>query len=333
VYAFFGEVPAGTDSALMYKFPAGSYSHPVSIPVGNVSAETDKWASAYDPATNHLYYVKGDGSTGSFRLYTINAASGKTLQNLFLLKKTATVYPHYPLMYVANDGSGLTLLAWTNTLYSNNGYYDIHYLVSTDHGRSWIGKNGTIPSSAYPIDPTNAGPSFAMMDPSEYNSSSYRWLANIYVQDGKLFFVYSGQDNGSGQLWYRRVDWQTQTSDEFSGPATSICGETICLDNLSAFFSGNGTANSRIFLTSQEVGSNNIATLYSDDDGATWHDYAVSSNASWPSPYGISGSHRLGPDGEVFGAFTGEATPANIYSGNLTEFFRTAWSTAATSTS
>jgi hypothetical protein len=78
------------------------------------------------------------------------------------------------------------------------------------------------------------------------------------------------------------------------------------------------------------VGANDVATLYSDDDGATWHDYAATTGASWGRPYGISGSHRLGPNGEVFGAFTGEV--GNTYSGNLTEFFTTAWNSAGSGT-
>jgi hypothetical protein len=101
----------------------------------------------------------------------------------------------------------------------------------------------------------------------------------------------------------------------------------MCLDNISAFFSGNGTAGSRIFLTSELAGTGEIATLSSDDDGATWNDYAVSSSATWGPPYGISGSHRLGPNGEVFGAFTGEL--GNTYSGNVATFFTTAWAPAA----
>lgn len=315
VYAFVVNTWTAT-GAWMYKFPAGNYANYTRYTIGGGEANTGKFATAYDPYNNHLYYVRGDESGGPFALYTIDPSTGSVLQYLNMLTNDPanTTFPHYPNIYVANDGSGLTLLAWTNTLYSNgSSYYDIHYLVSPDHGQSWIGKNGAISSSSYPIDGTASGPSFSLMDPSEYNTSTYRWLSNVYAQDGKLFFVYSGNPG----FWLRRVDWATRTGDLWLGGSNGVCGDTTCLNNLSALFSGAGTSGSRIFLTSAPT-DDNIATLSSDDDGATWHLYATTPGETWGWPYALSGSHRLGPNGEILGAFTSQST-------STASFVHTVW--------
>ncbi len=188
-------------------------------------------------------------------------------------------------MDVARDGSGLTVLAWTNTYDSGAvhpgcsfAYYDIHYLVSPDHGRHWYGKPGLISSSpfpaGFPVDGTDSGPSFALLDPSELSTSCpegnphYNWLENVYTQDDKLLFVYGNAPQG--RETYRRVAWNPRTHK--AQQTTSVRGAQEADRTSPGSSPASGTANAPIIFTS--AGSDNrIITLDSTNGGATWHTY------------------------------------------------------------
>jgi hypothetical protein len=197
-------------------------------------------------------------------------------------------------------------MAWTTSNPNNpKGYYDIHYIISPDGGQTWYGKTGAI--SSWPILAGDDGVGWQLLDSSEYNSGANtytndtNWLANIYVQDGHLYFIYRHQ--GSYAL-YRRVTprWTgsgyTMTNDV--GPVT-----VGLADGNGAFFSGNGTTGSQIFLTSDAPGGTSIKTVSSTNDGQTWNTYATSPPTA-TSVYATSGGHDLGPGGTIIGAYTDE---------------------------
>ena len=166
------------------------------------------------------------------------------------------VFAHYPHIYFDRSGScpngqtgrcDLAMIAWTTTDQSCSayGYYDIHYLISPDGGATWYGRDGAIPYANFPILAGDDGPGWQLLDSTEYNSSrntcrnDANWLANVYIQDGHLFFIY--RHRGSRAL-YRRVTpaWTgsgyTMANDV--GPTTVGLGD----GNEGAFFSGYGTA-------------------------------------------------------------------------------------------
>ena len=231
-------------------------------------------------------------------------------------------YAQYPEIYFDRSGScptgqsapcDLALMAWTESTFANtSGYYDIHYIVSADGGQTWYGKDGRI--SRWPILSGDDGNSWQLLASSEYNSggNSYsndaNWLANIYVQDGHLFFFYRHQGS-SGLL--RRVT-PTWTGSGYTmandvGPVTVRLGD----GNQGAFFSGYGTAGSRIFLTGRFGSGPQVRTVSSVDGGQNWSTYA--SDAFVPSyAYSVSGGHGLGPGGQVIGAYTDQASNAAL---------------------
>jgi hypothetical protein len=234
------------------------------------------------------------------------------------------VFSHYPHIYFDRSGScpsgeigpcDLTVMAWTNTAGScaEYGYYDIRYLISADGGETWYGTSGAISYGSFPIEADADGPSFQLLNASEYNglcSTASNWLDSMYIQDGHIYFLY--RQTGSDAI-YRRVTptWTgsgyTVTTDE--GPTTlNGLGDGNC----GAFFSGYGTANSRIFLTGPNSNCTGVVTLSSTNDGQTWSSYANGPSTSAYS-YGISGSPTLGPTGDVLAAFTNQTNPDTAY--------------------
>jgi hypothetical protein len=210
----------------------------------------------------------------------------------------------------------MLILAWTTTAWgSPHGYYDFHFLVSPDGGATWIGKAGKIRS--FPVPGDDDGPAFRVMAGGEYRPhplSEQHWLNNVFAQNDMILFAYG---DSLGHLYYRRFNWATKTSDVWSGPRSQICGATICEVTQGSFFSRADRPRGRILLTAG-TSDHRIATLYSDDDGASWHDHALSRSRTAAFPWAVSGSPTPGPGGEVLGAVTDQSR-------NQVDFIRTAW--------
>jgi hypothetical protein len=218
-------------------------------------------------------------------------------------------FVEYPHLYF-DRSSHLAVMAWTNAGNCNVfGYYNIQYILSPDDGANWYGKNGLIAYSSLPIKAGDTGPSFSLLAPSEYVrtaggcASLRNWLVNIYAQDGHVFFLYR---RATGDALYRRVT-VTFTGSGFSvkndiGPV-NIPG--VGNGNGGGSFAGEGTAGARIFLTASTVKGTGVIVKDTVNDGATWSTFATD-----PTPlaagkvYALSGSHRLGPGGQILAAFT-----------------------------
>ena len=80
-------------------------------------------------------------------------------------------------------------------------------------------------------------------------------------------------------------------------------GEKISLRGLDGFFaSARSPTNSRLYCVTCDASQSRLACLASDDNGVTWHDYAVSGPVI--SPYAIGGCREVTADGWVIGSFT-----------------------------
>jgi hypothetical protein len=332
VYVFVNSYTGSPDTSYVYRLPPHNYLQPYPTPwLTLTGGETDKFTTTYDTLTNRLYYVKGDyTATSSFDLYTINVSAGTFTRRSMLVPDTgrnvanwvgpAGTFPHYPLLYLDRSAPGLLVLAWTNTApAAPKQYWDIHFILSTDGGHTWLGRSGKISPASFPILADDDGPSWAVPLPRQYRhdtngcyntsgtgtcaSGTSLWLDTLYAQDGYVFFEYS--DN-SGHTYFRRYARSTKLTaiqDASSHPVTRVCGGTICLASVGAFFSGNGTSHARLFLTGG-MPNHHIGALYTDDDGATWHDYASSSTGTVAFPFAPAGARRVGPGNSVQGAMT-----------------------------
>jgi hypothetical protein len=129
-----------------------------------------------------------------------------------------------------------------------------------------------------------------------------------------ILFAYG--DN-SHNLHYRRFTWVTKGREARSHAARRMCGVSICAASQGSFFSGTGRPGARIFLTAG-MPDHRIGTLYSDDNGVSWHDYASSRVRTAAFPWAVSGGPTPGPAGEVLGAVTDQSR-------NQVDFIRTGW--------
>jgi hypothetical protein len=102
----------------------------------------------------------------------------------------------------------------------------------------------------------------------------------------------------------------TVTSD--IGP-TSIQG--VGNGNSGASFAGRGTHHQRIYLTAQEAGdSDSIVVKDTANDGHTWSTFAIDPNPlANATVYSLSGTHRLGPHGQVLAAFTDDSSVDDMF--------------------
>ncbi len=281
------------------------------------------------PTNNHYVMVVNRAAAGGWGGGAVNSqCTSGGQQNCYFwvadadsgaLAPSGGVFAHYPHIYFDRSGScptgqtgrcDLAVMAWTTTdqFCSAYGYYDIHYLISPDGGATWYGKNGAISYASFPILAGDDGPGWQLLEPSEYNSggnscrNDVNWLASVYVQDGHLFFIYRHK---ASKALYRRVT-PTWTGGGYKmtndvGPVTVGLGD----GNGGAFFSGDGTAGSRIFLTGANTSGNGITAVSSTNDGRTWSTYATGPTTS-TYVYATSGAPELGPGGTIIGAFTNQ---------------------------
>lgn len=301
VYAFQPGVAGAPKDAYMYILPksqdfANNGTNYLDLPGGGWG----KFTSAYDASTNQMYYA----NLGQF--YTISLLSTSASDDTYTERELFSmgqckVFVAYPQIYVDRSGSGLILYSVTvSTTAAPDKYYEDRFMVSTDHGQTWQGTDGTITS--FPIHlGCSDDPTWLINPPSQVKGDSdFLWLDNAYVQDGKFLFMYTDGD----QFEYRRFDWATKTFDTTVPAGTCLSSGSFCQDGLGGFFAGNGTTGSRIYFTAPNLETHDLYTIYSDDDGATWHDLAMTAVPLGGRPYATSGTPTLDTDGDVVGAVT-----------------------------
>ncbi len=228
----------------------------------------------------------------------------------------------YPDVYVGRDAQDahVILLSWTESNETPADYYDIRFIFSTDDGATWHGANGATvcPSGCtygYPLDTTANGPSILVNPSSETSTTDGVWLDNTYIQNGDFLFAYSRcpRDICSPQEApeYARFSTSGGNASLVNRILAPTCLSTgsLCPTNGTSggFFSGTGRSNAPIYYTTQQSNgactSDQVITLVSNDNGATWQDDAQSPVNNWNCPYGVSGGPTLGPTGTIAGAF------------------------------
>jgi hypothetical protein len=333
------------DDVWVYKFPHGNWGHPVAM--GAIYYGWDSKLTAVVAPNNKLWFLHGGpgptspwgnalmmtrtnigwggGSVGETR------CQNPTSEDCFLPIATndpepnndsGGVYPAYPHLYF-DRSSHLAIMAWTNApnCNSGSGYYNIHYILSPDRGANWYGKNGLISYSSMPIKSGDSGPAWGLLSTSEYLRVSggcanlRNWLVNIYAQDHHLFFLYRTKE---GDAKFRRVtvsfNGSGYTVENDIGPVTI---QGVGNGNAGGSFAGRGTLHERIYLTAEKAGGHSADVVVKDtvNDGHTWNTFATDpAPAAHDKIYAISGSHRLGPHGQVLDAFTdNNGTGSDVY--------------------
>lgn len=281
--------------AYLHRFLAAeNYGEPRITKVTNGAA--GKYAMVLDAPRRQLAYF---AHNGTFHLVGLD---GAVRHSANLLKDGQHAALQYPLLALGEDGT--LHAAWTTVKHGVYLYWDIHYMQSPDGGLTWRRMNGT------PLSPSliasEDGPTDRITLDDEFEC--HTWLANFMVKGGKAHFLYLAQTNPPRQH-YVRYDLRTARREADVQP--EFRGDQISLRGLDGFFTTTyGKEDSRLFAISAEAGQSRLACLASDDNGRTWHDYAVSGPVL--SPYAIGGCREVTADGWIIGSFTAARADPNI---------------------
>jgi hypothetical protein len=283
----------GDGHAYLYRFRAQeNYREPQITRIPNGSA--GKFAMVLDARRQQLAYF---AHNNTFHLVGLDGVV-RSSTNLLTGGKNAAL--QYPLLSLDEDGT--LHAAWTT---QKNGnvylYWDIHYLQSPDGGLTWRRMDGT--PVQLPVVADETGPSDRITLDDEL--TCHTWLSNFLVKEGKAHFLYLAQTNPPRQH-YVRYDLRSAKRELDRQP--EFRGETLSLRGLDGFFaSTRGRPGARLYCIGKDANQSRLACLASDDNGTTWHDYAVSEPVI--SPYAIGGCREVTADGWVIGSFTDSGAP------------------------
>ena len=127
-----------------------------------------------------------------------------------------------------------------------------------------------------------------------------------------------GANDARHRFHYVRYDLQTGREDLRLTP--EFRGQNLSLSGLDGTFSCRmADAKSPLVAILKDAQGPRLAALRSDDQGAHWHDLAVSQDVT--APYAISGCRELTPDGYAIGTFTDAIEPGNDPTGKSRLYF------------
>ena len=272
-------------NAYLYRFsPEDGYASPRISPLAQGSA--GKYAMAYDGVRQLLYYFAWG------RTFYAIGLDGEVRVQRVLCTDGDHAGPQYPLFHLDRDGVLHT--AWTTLKHGEYMYWDIHYMNSPDGGESWRRLDETPVDIPQPTDDTGITDRITLDDEFE----SHTWLSSFLVKDGKIHFVYLAQTTPWRQH-YVRYDLPTARREIDTQP--QFRGAEISLAGLDGYFAARADLPGGPLYCVHNIGGR-LGCLASDDNGATWYDYAVGPPGF--NPYAIGGCRELTADGYIIGAFT-----------------------------
>ncbi|MCA9213393.1 MAG: PD40 domain-containing protein [Planctomycetales bacterium] len=277
------QVDFKSGDAFLYKFDAAKdFLDPrvTTIPGGAAG----KYAMMLDEKSQRLFFFSHNNS---FHRITLD---GTVEHRTNLLKPGEHAILQYPLLASASNGD--LHAAWTTQKHGVYLYWDIHHMLTRNHGESWTDFSGTpitVPTAA-----DNTGPSDQISSSDEFEF--HTWLSSMALAGGKAHFAYMTQTVPPREN-YVRFDLASGKKDihiqEFEGATNRILG-------LDGYFV-TASAADHIYFVGNDSGY--LACLRSRDNGATWEDYARTDIAF--SLYSIGGFRKT-VDGAIIGTFTNQ---------------------------
>lgn len=150
---------------------------------------------------------------------------------------------------------------------------------------------------ALPIIDDETGSANVVNLSDEFSVST--WLENLLIKNKKVHFAYLAHTNPIRET-YVRYDLSTGLEDKRIAPEWK--DNQVRLYDADGFPVNDARFQNRIFWVSGS--GKDIESLYSDDNGSTWHDLAKSSfQASGSEVYAIGGSRNVTSDGYILGNF------------------------------
>jgi len=273
------------NKAYYYRFLVqNNYQNPSIVGIRDGSA--GKYCMVYDSDQEFFYYFAWGSKLWGFK------TNGTVRLKRELCKGGDNAGPQYPLCYLDENANLHT--AWTTQKHGVYMYWDIHYMVSIDSGRTWQKMDGT--PLQIPIKVDDSGPSDRITLDDEFEV--HTWLSNFMVKDNKIHCLYLAQHTPYRQH-YVRYDVETATKDIDIFP--EFKGDEIYLLGLDGFFTTKSSLENAPLYCIGNFGGH-PACLASDDNGETWYDYATCEESF--NVYSIGGCREITADGYIIATFT-----------------------------
>jgi hypothetical protein len=290
--------------AYLYRFMAAkNFRDPVITRIKSGAA--GKYSMVLDPNRKQLYYFAHNNTFHRISM------TGEVLASTNLLTGGESAGLQYPLLFL--DAEGTLHAAWTTQKNGVYLYWDIHYLQSPDGGASWRTMSTapvSLPAIADEHGPTDR---ITLDDEFEFHT----WLESFLVRSGKAHFLYLAQTKSPRQH-YVRYDLKTAKRELDIQP--EFRGDRLAIRSLDGFLATRGKEpKSTIYAISHDANASRLACLASDDDGNSWHDFAVSQNVT--SAYSIGGCREVTRNGYVIGSFTEQMPATNITNATSKVYF------------
>lgn len=252
-------------------------------------ASAGKYSMALDEKRKQVCYFSHSGKFVRFGF------DGSVRSNTLLLKRGEKAVQEYTHLHFAADGT--LHAAWTSLNVPIRRYWGIHHLQSADGGETW--RAFTTKNLALPVIADETGPSDRITLDDEFEPST--WLSNTLSKNGKTHFIYLTKTEPPRQH-HMRFDIASGKRDIDHAPA--LRGEKIELNIGDGFLcTSQKDEGSPLFIIGRSLKAPpRLACLRSDDNGATWHDHALS--APLTQPYSVGGCREITPDGHIIGSFT-----------------------------
>lgn len=291
------------DNAYIDRFLDGAdFSTPLTAEIP--SGGSDKYVMAIDEARQLAYIYSRS------RTFSIANLNGEFIRGYSLTERGPNARVMYPHLALADNGD--LYAAWTTERFDSYIYLDIHAIKSTDAGESWTKLDGVTPLTT-PIIADNTGPADTINNDDEY--AVHSWLCSMMPKDGKLHFAYS-VNSTPHKMRYKRYDQAAGNLEIDCDPFFTSNPDTG--KNNSGFFcSRRSEPGATLYYVTGNLHS--LFCFASDDNGATWYDYAVGdevypiNKAGWHGLYAIGGSRELTADGHIIGTYTEVADFAKSY--------------------
>lgn len=315
--------------ARFYKFSSGNnYASPVIQKALNLVTTSAKFAMEIDEARGHLYYFATGYPDSTFTIINLDGNKIAQYQNFTHTQTNPSpsgeIQMHYPHLYL-DTSSGNLYAAWTTTNNTVGSYWSIHFIRSQDGGITWERPTGltTGTTLALPINPSETGNSVRITLDEEF--TPWTWLQSFIVKNNKVHFMYKAR-TPLNRMHYVRYDLLTAQIDKNIYP--NFKGETISFDassndeNYDGFCTAKpGNTDTIIYCVNRNVNPYALAVLRSDDNGDTWHDYAIG-----PTPqigiYALGGSPQITSDGFIIGSFTESSDFSSSTAAKVVKFFK-----------
>jgi len=300
--------------AYLYRFAsAKDFREPAITRIPGGSA--GKFNMALDRNRRQIYYF---AHNNTFHRISMD---GTVLTSTNLLAGGKNAVLQYPLLFL--DAQGTLHAAWTTQKNGVYLYWDIHYLQSPDGGLSWRTMRAAPVSLPAIADENGPADRITLDDEFEFHT----WLESFFVRSGKAHFLYLAQTKSPRQH-YVRYDLKTAKREVDLQP--QFRGSQLEIRNLDGFFATRAMeSKATIYAVSHDANASRLACLASDDDGNTWHDFAVSGQVT--NAYSIGGCREVTRDGHIIGSFT-EQMPvsANTIASSKVYFFKVQTGTVKT---